>query len=75
MVAKSEKFLISPGFPINFKKSHRLSKNYLKSSKSYGQEPLGVPEDPLSLNRVKIIKILDLFRNAHVRINFFVEFQ
>ena len=50
-----EKFLISPDFPINFRKSHQISKNYLKRSKSYGQKPLGgVPKDPPGLNRVKI---------------------
>ena len=27
-------------------KIHQLSKNYLKSSESYGQKPLGVPKDP-----------------------------
>ena len=54
MAAKVEKILISPGFPINFWKIHRISKNYLKSSKSYGQKPLGVPEEPPpGLNRLK----------------------
>ena len=36
-------FLISPGSPINFRKSHRISKNYLKSSESYEQKLLGGP--------------------------------
>ena len=43
MAAKFEKFLISPDFPINFRKSHQISKNYLKRSKSYKQKPLGGP--------------------------------
>ena len=46
MAAKFEKFLISPDFPIKFRKIHQVSKNYLKRSKSYGQKPLGVPKDP-----------------------------
>ena len=55
MAAKFEKLLISPGFPINFRKSHQISQNYLKRSKSYRQKPLrgGVPKDPPGLNRVK----------------------
>ena len=48
MAAKFEKFLISHDFSINFRKSHQVSKNYLKRSKSYGQKPLGVPKDPLT---------------------------
>ena len=52
MAAKFEKFLISPDFPINFRKSHQISKNYLERSKSYGQKPLVVPKDPPGLNRV-----------------------
>ena len=51
MAANFENFLISLDFPINFRKSHQISKNYLKSSERYGQKPLGVPKD---LNRVKI---------------------
>ena len=51
--ANFENFKISPDFPINFRKSHQISKNYLKSSESYGQKPLGgVPKDPPGLNRV-----------------------
>ena len=49
MVAKFEKFLISPDFSIHFRKSRQISKNYLKHSKSYGQKPL---EGPPGLNRV-----------------------
>ena len=45
MAAKFEIFLISPEFPINFRKSHQISKNYLESSESYKQNPLGVPKD------------------------------
>ena len=41
MAANFENFKISPDFPINFRKSHQISKNYLKSSESYGQKPLG----------------------------------
>ena len=52
MAAKFENFSISPKFSINFRKSHQISKNYLKSSESCGQKPLGVPKDPF-LNRVK----------------------
>ena len=53
MAAKFEKFLILPDFLINFRKSHQVSKNYLKRSKRYGQKPLGgVPKDPPGLNRV-----------------------
>ena len=52
MAANFENFLISPDFPIHFRKSHQISKNYLKSSESYGQKPLGgVPKDPPGLNR------------------------
>ena len=50
MAAKFENFKISPSFPINFRKSHPISKNYLKSSKFRG---LGVPKDLPCLNRVK----------------------
>ena len=54
MAADFEIFLISPDFPINYEKSNQISKNYLKSSESYGQKPLeGVPKDPPGLNRVK----------------------
>ena len=41
MAANFENFKISLDFPINFRKSHQISKNYLKSSESYGQKPLG----------------------------------
>ena len=53
MAANFEIFLILPDFPINFRKSHQISKNYVKSIESYGQKPLEVPEDPPGLNRVK----------------------
>ena len=53
MAANFENFLISPDFPINFRKSHQISKNYLKRSESYGQKPLGGPKDLPGLNRVK----------------------
>ena len=53
--ANFQNFKISPDFPINFRKSHQISKNYLKSSESYGKKPLGVPKEPPSLNRVKHI--------------------
>ena len=53
MAANFENFKISLDFPINFRKSHQISKNYLKSSESYGKKPLGgVPKDPPGLNRV-----------------------
>ena len=48
MAAKFENFLVSSDFPINFRKSHQISKNYLKRSKSYGEKPCGVPKDPLT---------------------------
>ena len=54
MAANFENFLISPDFPINFSKSHQISKNYLKSSESYRQKPLGGPP---GLNRVKHYKL------------------
>ena len=58
MATNFENFLISPDFPINFRKSHQVSKNYLKSSESYGQKPLGggggVRKDPPGMNRVNL---------------------
>ena len=60
MAAKFEKFLASPGFPINFRKSHRISKNYIISSKSYGQKPLRGPKDSPGLNRVKRSCVLQI---------------
>ena len=41
MAANFENDLISPDFPKNFRKSHQISKDYLKISESYGQKPLG----------------------------------
>ena len=42
MAAKNfENFKILPDFPINLRESHQISKNYLKSSESYGQKPFG----------------------------------
>ena len=56
IAANFENFLISPDFPIHFRKIHQISKNYLKSSESYGQKPLGgVPKDSPNLNRVKSV--------------------
>ena len=46
-------------------KSHRISKNWLKSSKSYGQKPLGVPKDPPGLNRVKTFPVKNLECSAN----------
>ena len=55
MATNFENFKISLDFPINFRKSHQISKNYLKSSDSYGQKTFGgVPKDPPGLNRVKV---------------------
>ena len=51
MAANFENFLISLDFPIHFKKSHEISKNYLESSESYGQKPLGGSLRPPGLNR------------------------
>ena len=66
MAAKFEKFLTSPDFSINFRKSHQILKNYLKRSKSYEQKPLGVPKDPHGLNRVNPILPGGGFRPPHV---------
>ena len=52
MAANFEKKIISPGFQLNFMKSHKVSKNQLKSSESYGLKPLGVRKDPFGLNWV-----------------------
>ena len=67
MAANFENFLISLDFPINFRKSHQILKNYLKSSESYGQKPLGggVPKDPPGLNRVNSL-VLKWERNFEV---------
>ena len=54
MAAKFEKFSISPEFPLSFRKSHQILKNYLKSFESYRQKTLeGSLKTPLGLNRVK----------------------
>ena len=54
MAAKFENFSISPEFPINFRKNHQISKNYIESPESYGQKPLeGSLKTPPGLNRVK----------------------
>ena len=55
MAANFENFKISPDFPIKFRKSHQISKNYLKSAESYGQKPLGggfLKTPPPGLNKV-----------------------
>ena len=65
MAANFENFEISPDFPINFRKSHQISKNYVKGSESYGQKPLGgVHKDPPGLNRVKR-SLLSLLKQFH----------
>ena len=46
MFASFEKNLISPGFLLNFWKSHQISKIKLKTSESYGEKTEGVPKDP-----------------------------
>ena len=56
MAVKFEQFLNLPDFLINFRKSHEVSKNYLKCSKSYGQKPLGGPKRPLGLNKVNDLR-------------------
>ena len=53
MAAKFENLLISPGFPIDFRKSHRISKNYLKALRVMNKNLWGVPKDPPGLNRLK----------------------
>ena len=53
MAAKFEKLLISPDFPINFRKVtkfHRIISNALKV---IDKNLWGVPKDPPGLNRVK----------------------
>ena len=50
MAANFKKKISSPG--LNFRKNHQISKDLLKSSKSYGQKPLGVTKDPLGLRRI-----------------------
>ena len=72
MAANFENFKIFPDFPINSRKSHQVSKNYLKSSESYGQKPLrGVPKDPPGLNRVKekssMLDIKTNYQNENVK--------
>ena len=52
MAAKFEKFLISPDFPINFRKSHQISKSSSNALKVMDKNLLGVPKDPPGLNRV-----------------------
>ena len=51
MASKFGNFKISPGFPINVRKSHQISKNYLK--RVMDKSLWGVPKDPPGLNRVK----------------------
>ena len=47
MAANFENFLISSDFPINLRKNHQISKNYLKRSESYGQKLWGSLKTPL----------------------------
>ena len=56
MAAKFENFLILPDFLINFRKSHQVSKNYLKRSKRYGQKPLGGSLKTPGLNKVNDLR-------------------
>ena len=42
MVTNFEKLLILPGFLLNFRKSHQISKSKLKSSESYEGKTEGV---------------------------------
>ena len=58
MVANFGSFLISPGFLLNFRKSHQSSNSQLKSSASHGEKKIeGVPKDPPGPNRVKGVTI------------------
>ena len=59
----------TPDFPVNFRKSHQVSKNYLKRSNSYGQKPLGVTKNPPGLNRVKAVihNLIPVDQNAYVK--------
>ena len=74
MAANFENLKLFPDFPINFRKSHQVSKNYLKSSESYGQKSFkGVPKDPPGLNRVKekssMSDIKTNYQNENVKCN------
>ena len=62
MAANFENFKTSPDFPINFRKTYQISKNYLKSSESYGQKTLGGPP---GLNRVKLCDFYYILINFH----------
>ena len=76
MATNFENFLISTDFPINFRKSHQISKNYLKRSESYGQKPLGVPKDPPGLNRVKVsLQADELLYGDYEKISLISEFM
>ena len=46
MFINFEKFSISPGFLLNFRKSHQISKSYRKSSESYEEKTEGFPKTP-----------------------------
>ena len=59
-----ENCLISPEFPINFRKSHRISRNYLKRSESYGQKSLGPKTPSHGLNRVRNGCMIKIFRGG-----------
>ena len=65
--ANFENFKISPDFPIKFRKSHQISKNYLKSSESYGQKPLGGSLNP-GLNSVKDLISILLYGQLELRV-------
>ena len=54
MFANFEKFLISPGFLLNFRQGHQISKIKLKSSEIYGEKTEGVPKDPLDRIGLKV---------------------
>ena len=73
MVANFEKFLISPGFPLNFRKGCQIATNYLESSKSYGQNPLGSQKAPPCLNRVKCPEFYS--KNRHIMFIFRIRLQ
>ena len=55
MVANFEKFLISLGFLLHFRKSHQISKSQLKSSESYGEKTVGGSLKDPPLDRIGLI--------------------
>ena len=61
MATNFENFLISPDFPINFRKSHRIIS---KALRVMDKNLWGVPKDPPGLNRVNHIRVKLFYRLA-----------